>query len=214
MQKALLGLALIVTASAGCHNEPPPPRVPVPSSAYQPSVTYGRDPAKPMPSQRVELSTMASATTSPSNRFLDAYDRVGHPHIALFINKSIDQRALDIRLLDALSFDGRVTIVSPENLRQKLSARQIDDLNSGKKEVVNQLATQADADVLVHVHDQAQGATRSVLVAEAVDTRRAESLGRAEVDFTPPLDLVQIGKTVPPLVAKLTDQVAGTWTGH
>jgi hypothetical protein len=166
-----------------------------------------------MPSQRVDARA-AMATTPSSSKFIDAYDRVGKPHIALYVNKSIDQRALEIRLIDALGSAGRVTIVSPQYLHEKLSATQLDELNSGDKKVLNELATQADADVLVHVHDQAQGGSRSVLVAEAVDTRRGESLARVETDFTPPLDLVQIGKTIPPLVAKLTDQMADTWTGH
>ena len=80
---------------------PPPPRVPVPSPDNRDTV-YERDPVKPLPDSAYRAPEQAPPAArsgdlpraeprGPEYReFVEAYDRVGRPRIAVFVNRTLD----------------------------------------------------------------------------------------------------------------------------
>src|SRR5205807_1960747 len=94
--------------------------------------------------------------------------------------------------------NGQVTVISPSMARQKLTAEQVKDLQSGRPRVLREIAEQLGTDVLVQVQAHPTQQTREGLkvrvIAEALNTRGGESIGRAVVDVPPPLGKLQINK--------------------
>jgi hypothetical protein len=80
---------------------------------------------------------------------------------------------------------------------------------------VSELAEQLGADVLVQAQIRPTRQTREGLavriVAEAVNTRGGQSIGRAVVDVPPPLEKRQMNKYTRFLARKLMDDMTGTW---
>ncbi len=129
--------------------------------------------------------------------------------------KSLDYQAMENILTDWLSASGQVTVMSPLLVRQRLTDQQVAELQSGRPQVMSQLAQQLDADVLVQVQAHPTRQTREGLtvrlVAEAINIRGGQSIGRAVVDVPPPLEKVQLNKYTRFVARKLMDGMIGAW---
>ncbi|HEX2973747.1 MAG TPA: hypothetical protein VHP11_15550 [Tepidisphaeraceae bacterium] len=130
--------------------------------------------------------------------------------------KAIDYGMMETLLTDWLSADGQVAMVTPMLAQKKLSAQQLKDLQSGQGAAMQEIAEQLDADILIQVQARItrqtpQGPSVRIL-AEAMNTRGADSLARAAVDMDPPLDKRQLNKYTRFLARKLMDGMAATWS--
>jgi hypothetical protein len=252
-----IGLTLAGIMLAGCHDpSPPPPRVVVPGADYRQPVAR-QDEVKPMPpiaQGPVEPQTYNDepllVQRPPEQRaFVDAYNRVGHPRIAIFVNrtlngqvvpvndgrplgeveqhptnsngaldevsaKSYDYEAMENILTDWLAANGQVTVISPTLARARLTGNQIAKLEAGEALVLSDINQRLDADIFIQVqaHPTRQNYGPSVrLVAEAINVRGGQSLGRAVVDVPPPLDKNQLNKYTRFVARKLMDDMTGSW---
>lgn len=107
MGKAFIAIGLLAAAQVGCHNEPPPPRVPVPASTYgHPAVTYEHDQMKPLPEPRNHEQVNAPPYDDEplvvhhppeQQQFVEAYKRVGAPRIVVFVNRTLEGQIIPIR---------------------------------------------------------------------------------------------------------------------
>jgi hypothetical protein len=182
--------------------------------------------------------------------FVEAYYRVGKPHIVVFVNRTmngaivpvtdsrplgeaeahpvgggqydevsaqaLDYEALENVLTDWLSCNGQVTVMSPTMTRAKLTKEQIDALEKGEKFVLSDIAQRCDGDVFVQVQAHPTRQTpygmEVRVLAEAINVRGGQSLGRAFVDVPPPLEKRQINQYTRFLARKLMDDLTGAWT--
>ncbi len=130
--------------------------------------------------------------------------------------KSLDYEAIENILTDFLGGDGQVTIMSPTLVRQKLTAEQIKDLESGQPQVASQIVQQLGADILVQVQahptQQSRDGLQVRLVCEAMNIKGGQSLGRAVVDIKPPLEKTQINKFTRFCARKLMHDMTLTWS--
>lgn len=129
--------------------------------------------------------------------------------------KSIDYGMMEMLMTDWMSADNQVAIVSPIMARKKLTAEQIRDLESGRLQVLSEVAKQLDADILVQVQARPTRQTGRGLelriLADAIDIQRGESLARGAVDLEPPLDKIQLNRYTRFLSRKLMDGMTTTW---
>lgn len=129
--------------------------------------------------------------------------------------KSIDYEAMENILTDWLGSQGRVALISPTMARQRLTDQQVKELQSGRPRTLGEIAQRLDADVLVqvqaHATRQAGPGPGVRLVAEAMNLRGGESIGRAVVDVPPPLDKPQTNKYTRFIARKLMDGMIGSW---
>lgn len=129
--------------------------------------------------------------------------------------RQIDYEAIETILTDWLAAGGRTEVVSPLTARQRLTDEQVKDLHGGRPRVMGELARELDADVLVHVSARPTRQTRRGLevrlVAEAINVRGGQSIGRAVVDIFPPLDKPRINKFTRYLARGLMDRMIGAW---
>lgn len=234
----LLGLSLF--ALAGCADyTPPPDRVYVPP-AGAPVAYRAAEPQRPLPpeaqaqlqgpSMPYEDEPLVVQETPEQPRFVAAYNAVGRPRIAVFVNRGlegdakgdgeveaatrrIDYEAIETVLTDWLNCGGQVAIMSPTIVRQKLTAEQQKEL-SAQTVVPRQIAQTLDADVLVYARAYATKQPQNLqirLVVEALNIRDGQSIGRAVVDVPPPLDKVTINRYTRFVARKLMDNMIGTW---
>jgi hypothetical protein len=268
---------------AGCHDPThPPPRVVVPGEDYRQPLTRADDvkPMPPIPPGPGEATNYPQPYNDepllvqrpPEQRaFADAYNRVGHPRIAIFVNrtlngqvvpvidnrplgeveqhplntngpvvveqqtttngrtqtqftqpgqydeasaKTLDYEAMENILTDWLAANGQVTVVSPTLARARLTKDQIAKLEAGEALVLSDISQRLDADIFVQVqaHPTRQSYGPAVrLVAEAINVRGGQSLGRAVVDVPPPLDKNQLNKYTRFMARKLMDDMTGAW---
>ena len=130
--------------------------------------------------------------------------------------KSLDYEAIENIMTDWIASQGQVTVISPTLARQRLSDEQVKDLQSGRPQMLSEIAQQLGADVLIQVQahptrQTAQG-LEVRLVAEAMNTKGGQSLARATVDMEPPLTKTQINKYTRWLARKLMSDMTGTWS--
>jgi hypothetical protein len=129
--------------------------------------------------------------------------------------KTIDYEAIETILTDWLSCEGAVTVISPDLARQRLTDQQVRDLQSGRPQVLSEVAQQLSADVLIQVQAhptrQTQEGLEIRLIAEAMNTRGGESIGRAVVDVPPPLTKPRINRYTRYIARKLMDDMTGSW---
>jgi len=275
---AMLGLALIATGvlGSGCKS-PPPPRVPVPSPNNRDTM-YERDPVKPLPDSAYRVPEPSARPAEPPppqqpapppppqpsaappppsaqlprgpeyREFVEAYDRVGRPRIAVFVNRtfdgeiipgtneppgsasverlqpgqydqaaahSVDYGVIEAMLTDWLANEGRVAVVSPATLRQRLTPEQIRSLESGRPQVLGEVGQLLAADVLVQAQPratrQSPDGLQVRLVANALNTKGGESIGRAAVDVVPPLDRPQLNRHARYAAIELMDSMIRSW---
>jgi len=234
----LLGLSLFTLT--GCFDSTPPPaRTQVPPVGAP--AAYHVEPERPLPPEAVaqlqgpgmpyEDEPLVVQETPEQPRFVAAYNAVGRPRIAVFVNRGlegdakgdgeaeaairrVDYDAVETILTDWLNCGGQVAIMSPSVVRQKLTAEQEKEL-SAKSVVPRQIAQTLDADVLVYVKlyatRQARDQAQIRLVAEALNIRDGQSIGRGVVDVPPPLDKITINRYTRFVARKLMDNMIGTW---
>jgi hypothetical protein len=130
--------------------------------------------------------------------------------------KSLDYEAIENIMTDWIACQGQVTVISPTLVRQRLSDQQVKELQSGRPQVLSEVAQQLGADVLIQVQahptrQTAQG-LEVRLVAEAMNIRGGQSLARATVDMEPPLTKTQINRYTRFLARKLMYDMTSTWS--
>jgi hypothetical protein len=132
--------------------------------------------------------------------------------------RSIDYQAIESILTDWLGASGQVAIVSPTMARDVLTDQQVKDLQSGRPQVLREIAKQLDADVLVQVQARPTKQTENGLgvrvIAEAMNTRGGESLGRAVVDIPPPLEKTTLNRYTRFMARKLMDEMINAWLNN
>jgi hypothetical protein len=206
--------------------------------------------------------------------FVDGYNRVGRPHIVVFVNRTLngqvvpvidtrplgeveqhplttsgpvvveretysgngappqrtverpgqyddvsaatlDYEAVENVLTDWLAANGQVTVMSPTLARAKLTREQQEALEKGERFVLSEIAQRLDGDILVQVQAhptrQAGYGPGVRMIAEAINVRGGQSIGRAFVDVPPPLDKRQINTYTRYLARKLMDDMTGAW---
>jgi hypothetical protein len=130
--------------------------------------------------------------------------------------KSLDYQAIENIMTDWIASQGQVTVISPSLARQRLSDEQVKELQSGRPQVLSEIAQQLGADVLIQVQAhptrQTEQGLEVRLVAEAVNTRGGQSLARATVDMEPPLTKSQINRYTRFLARKLMADMTATWS--
>ena len=129
--------------------------------------------------------------------------------------KAIDYEAIELALADALAANGRVSLESPTMARQRLTDAEVKDLQSGRPQVLREVAEKLDTDILIQVQARptkqtADGLGVRVLV-EAIDTHNGESIARSFVDVPPPLEKTTINKYTRFLARKTMYELTGTW---
>ena len=129
--------------------------------------------------------------------------------------RNIDYQLIENLLAEDLSAGGKVTLISPLSARQRLTEDQVRDIQSGRPQMLGELATELNADVLVQVTarpsvqtDQGLGIR---LVAEAVNTHGGQAIAFASVDVPPPLTKPTLNAYVRLVARKLMDGMSGSW---
>lgn len=244
---AVGGLILVATAlgGGGCQDSAAPPRITVPPPGDGPMVERdevrplrerGHGPAAELPPPPFDDVPIVVQSPPEQRAFLEAYEEVGRPAIAVFVNRgfdaaplgqdrvgppnelatrSIDYEAIENILTDWLAADGQVEILSSTGVRERLTDRQERDLEGGRLQNDEDTARRLGADVLVQVRArttrQADEGPGVRMVAEAINIRGGQSIGRAVVDVPPPLSKPQINKYTRFLSRKLQDGMIGSW---
>jgi len=130
--------------------------------------------------------------------------------------KSLDYEAMENIMTDWIACQGQVTVISPTLARQRLSDEQLKDLQSGRPQMLSEIAQQLGADILIQVQAhptrQTPAGLEVRLVAEAMNTKGGQSLARATVDMEPPLTKTQINKYTRWLARKLMSDMTSTWS--
>lgn len=129
--------------------------------------------------------------------------------------KRVDYEALENALADAMAVRGEVSVLSPRLVRQRLSPEEVAALEAGRPAVLDDLAERLGADVLVHVQALPTAQTDRGLdlriVAEALNTADAASVGRANADLHPPMSAARLDAVSRYLARRLMDDMTGAW---
>jgi hypothetical protein len=130
--------------------------------------------------------------------------------------QSPDYQAIETMMTEWLACGGNVTVISPTLARQRLSEQQVKELQEGRMNALGEVAQQLGADVLVQVQahptKQTQDGLEARVIAEAMNTRGGQSLGRAVVDVSPPLDEPAIKRATRFMTRKLMDDMMNAWS--
>jgi hypothetical protein len=99
--------------------------------------------------------------------------------------------------------------------RQRLTDAQVRELQEGRPTALSEIAQQLDADVLIQVQarptKQTSDGLQVRIIAEAINTKGGQSIGRAVVDVPPPLEKTAINRSTRFLARKLMDDMIQTW---
>lgn len=129
--------------------------------------------------------------------------------------KSLDYQAVENIMTDVLACNGQVTIISPTMARQRLTDQQVKELQEGRPQVMSEIVQQLGADILVQVQAHPTRQTRQGLevrvIAEAMNVKGGQSIGRAVVDVPPPLEKTTINRYTRFMGRKLMDGMIGSW---
>ncbi len=207
------------------HSKPLPDQ----SAENEPQPTYGDPPIvdQPPPEQAW---------------FVNAYNQVGRPRLAVFVNRTLqgyvisyptggtylapgeyqdsdlaarDYSEIDSSLSDCFAARVQVTLVSPEFIRTHLTQGQIQNLQAGHSQSLNDVSQATGADVLIQV--QARPARRDgqlvvALIGEAINIRGGESIAHASVEMPAPLSRIELNNYTRFLTRKLMQDMVNTWT--
>lgn len=143
---ALLGIGLITATLAGCAKNNPPPRIPVPGPNNR-DVLLEHDPVKPLPDSvyrgpdaAVGFDDVPLVNQRPPEQraFIDAYNHVGRPRIAVFVNRTLQGEIVPVnddapvasvqhtrRATTGVSVENRDTYTS-ESYRRTVDAQRVD----------------------------------------------------------------------------------------
>jgi hypothetical protein len=129
--------------------------------------------------------------------------------------KSVDYELIENLIADNLSADGKVVMISPLVARQGLSDQDFSALQSGKPQMLGELAGKLQADVLVQITarpsvqtDQGLGIR---LIAQAFNTKGGQSIANAAVDVPPPLIKTKLNAYSRFVARKLMDGMTQSW---
>ncbi len=129
--------------------------------------------------------------------------------------KSIDYETIEILLTEDLSADGKVTLIAPTSARQRLSNEEVSEVQAGRPQMLGELATKLNADVLVQVtarpSQQTDAGLGIRLVAQALNTHGGQAIAFASVDVPPPLTTGRLNEYVRFVSRKLMDGMSGSW---
>lgn len=129
--------------------------------------------------------------------------------------REIDYETMENILIDWLAAGGNVEVISPVMARQRLTDQQVKDLQDGRPQAMSEVARQLDTDVLVQVQARPTRQTPRGLsvrvVAEAINVRGGQSIGRGVVEVPPPLDKPQLNRYTRFLARRLMDGMTGSW---
>ena len=130
--------------------------------------------------------------------------------------KSLDYQAIETIMTDWLASNGQVTVISPTMARQRLTDQQLKELQEGRPTALSEIAQQLGADVLIQVQAHPTKQTSDGLevrvIAEAMNTKGGQSVGRAVVDVRPPLAKTSINRATRFLARKLMDDMIQAWS--
>jgi hypothetical protein len=129
--------------------------------------------------------------------------------------KSIDYELIENLINDNMSADGKITLISPISARQRLTDQEVQELQSGRPQMLGELAEKLQADVLIQITARpslqtGQGGIR--LLAQAFNTKGGQSIGNAAVDVPPPLTKITLNKNTRFVARKLMDSMTQSWT--
>ena len=131
--------------------------------------------------------------------------------------KRVDYAGLENALADALGVRGEVTILSPSVVRQRLGEGELAALQQGRPAVLGDLKERLGADVLVQVQARPTAQTDQglvlAIVAEAMNTGDAQSIGRANATFDGPMSAARLDAVSRHLSRGLMDDMTGSWLG-
>jgi hypothetical protein len=212
-------------------------RVPVPSrSDGNPYSTYEHDRAKPLPESATQdlressrpaeggVPTGLTPVAPPappivSTSYLDAYDRVGRPRLVVSIVRPDNpDRALvpgDYDLLErvvreVISGGGQIAVVPALAVKERLSAAQLRDLQSGQDKLLAEVGSSLRADVLIEVRIAPAG-DQQQLTATAKNTRDGQPIASAAATIPSLSPRRQIDFAGRLLGERLVDVLADTW---
>ncbi len=128
---------------------------------------------------------------------------------------SIDYELIENLITDNLSADGKVTMISPIAARQGLSDQDFAALQSGRPQMLGELASKLQADVLVQVtarpSEQTEQGLGIRLIAQAFNTKGGQAIGNAAVDVPPPLIKTKLNAYTRFVARKLMDSMTQSW---
>ena len=128
---------------------------------------------------------------------------------------SIDYELVENLLTEDLAADGKVTLIAPLAARQRLGDEAVREIQAGRPQMLGELATQLNADVLVQVTARPSRQTEQGLgirlVAEALNTHGGQAIAFADVDVPPPLTRPRLNEYVRFVARKLMDGMSGSW---
>jgi hypothetical protein len=155
----------------------------------------------------------ARGGNSSYNESTDIYLRPGQYDEATA--KSLDYEAMENTLADWLTASGQVVMISPTLAHQRLSDQQEGAMQSGQKQALDDVARSLNADVLVQVQahptKQSREGMKIRVIAEAMNTRGGQSLGRAVVDMPLPMEKTDINRYTRFLARRLMSQMTNVW---
>ena len=129
--------------------------------------------------------------------------------------KGIDYELIENLLSDTLSGGGRVTMIAPVAARQRLSDAEVSEIQSGRPQMLGELATKLNADVFVQVTARPSRQTAQGLgvrlVAQALNTANGQAVAFAAVDVPPPLTKPQLNEYTRFVARKLMDGMSASW---
>lgn len=129
----------------------------------------------------------------------------------------VDYEEMEAMLADWLSAGGQVVMISPTMANQRLSDQQKTAMQTGQRQALEDIGQSLNADVLVQVQarptqQSRDSAAKMRIVAEAVNTRGGQSLGRASLDMPVPLEKTEINKATRFLARKLMSEMTTVWS--
>jgi hypothetical protein len=130
--------------------------------------------------------------------------------------KSIDYELIENLISDNLSADGKVTVITPTYARGRLTDQEVAELQSGRPQMLGELAEKLQCDVLVQVTARPSAQTDQGLgirlIAQAFNTRGGQAVGHAAVDVPPPMTKIKLNNYTRFVSRKLMDGMTQSWT--
>ena len=125
---------------------------------------------------------------------------------------AVDYAGIENRLADWLSNKGQVAVTPPATVRQKLSEKQIKELQAGHAGPVEGLDADIFVQVQAHPVQQTQRGLQLQLEVRAINVKGGQAIGHATVDMESPIDHGQIDGTTRTISRELMVDMIRTWT--
>jgi hypothetical protein len=129
--------------------------------------------------------------------------------------KSIDYELIENLITDNLSADGQVMLISPISARQKLTDQEVTELQTGRPQMLGEVAEKLQADVLIQItarpSQQTEQGLGIRLIAQAFNTKGGQVVATAALDVPPPLIKTKLNSYTRFLARKLMDGMTQSW---